>query len=70
VETVEDYLCDGTLRATVLEVDDPRPSRIWCDACPLELTSEQWFRFGRRYHARLAAVEQAEKEADSERIAS
>lgn len=53
-ETVDGEPCEGTLRASVLDVDDPRPSKIWCDACTLELTPEQWYRFGRRYHARMA----------------
>lgn len=63
VETLDDYLCDGTLRATVLDVDDPRPSRVWCDTCTLELTSEQWHRFGRSYHLRLAAIERERRNA-------
>lgn len=63
VEVAEDgQLCDGWLFASVLDVDDPRPSKIWCDYCPLAMTAEQWFRFGKRYHVRLAAIEQAERE--------
>jgi hypothetical protein len=62
VETVEGKLCGGELWASVLDVDDPRPSSIWCDGCPLVMTAEQWYRFGRRYHVRLAAIEAAEKE--------
>ncbi|MBO4275712.1 hypothetical protein GSF24_34650 [Microbispora triticiradicis] len=69
VEVLDDgEVCAGTLRATVLDVDDPRPSRIWCDTCELELTSEQWFRFGKRYRARLAEI--ARDQHKYERMAS
>ena len=51
VEMAGDDRCQGVLYASVLDADDPRPSSIWCDCCPLELTPEQWFRFGRRYMA-------------------
>ncbi|WP_214103211.1 hypothetical protein [Acrocarpospora catenulata] len=52
VELVDSTPCDGMLWASVLDVGDPRPSKIWCDGCELELTPEQWYRFGRRYEAR------------------
>lgn len=60
--------CEGTLRASVLDVDDPRPSRIWCDTCELELTPEQWFRFGKKYRARAAEIAYGQQKC--ERIAS
>jgi hypothetical protein len=57
VEELDDgEVCTGVLRASVLDVDDPRPSRIWCDTCGLELTPEQWFRFGKKYRARVADI--------------
>lgn len=68
VELVDGEICEGTLRASVLDVDDPRPSKIWCDGCTLELTPQQWFRFGRKYHERAAKI--ARDQQKQERIAS
>jgi len=69
VEPTDDGdMCEGTLRASVLDVDDPRPSKIWCDTCGLELTPEQWFRFGKKYRARLAEI--ARDQHEYERMAS
>lgn len=62
VEALDEGLCEGYLFASVLDVDDPRPSKIWCDVCSLSMTAEQWHRFGKRYHVRLAAIERAERE--------
>lgn len=62
VEVTEEGRCEGTLRATVLDEDDPRPSKIWCDTCTLELTPEQWYRFGRTYRARRAALEREQRQ--------
>lgn len=49
VELVDGEPCGGVLKATVRRDDDPTPSVIYCDMCPLQLDTTQWHRFGRRY---------------------
>ncbi|NJP24436.1 hypothetical protein FLW53_09495 [Microbispora sp. SCL1-1] len=61
-------VCEGRLWAAVRDMDDPRPSRIWCSGCDLVLTPEQWFRFGKKYQQRAAEI--ARDQQKCERIAS
>lgn len=48
-EVLEDGPCGGTLYATCRAEDDPRPSRIYCGECEVEIPAESWRRFGRDY---------------------